>query len=122
MFNLKSILEVPLRGRQRDLAHGRSPMPKEHFIDAIASTELGKTAANLLWGKLSELVVYDGFTPHPDDDLLKVYGLAEEDLDEDVILEIIKASGSHIPDSEALARFGPVNTPSAIIRLIETSN
>lgn len=122
MFKLKLILGRPLLVRQRDLASGRSPMTKEHFIEAVSSTDLGEAAANFLWEKLSELVVYDGFTPHPDDDLLKVYGLAEEDLDEDVILEIIRVTASNVPDQEALAQFGPVNTPSDIIRLIEKSN
>jgi len=76
----------------------------------------------MLWGKLAETIICDQFTPYPDDDLLKAFGLAEEDLDEDVILEIVKATGSVVPDRDMLAKFGPVNTPADIIRLIEASN
>jgi hypothetical protein len=122
MLGLKDFLEGPLLLKQRRLAADRPPMSKESFVDAVASTDLGRSAANMLWEKLAEITICDQFTPYPDDDLLKAFGLAEEDLDEDLILEIIKATGSVAPDRNMLANFGSVNTPSDIIRLIEASN
>jgi len=76
----------------------------------------------MLWEKLLEVRADDQFSPYPDDDLLQVFGLAEEDLDEDVILEIITLTGSAVPSRDMLAKFGPVNTPADIIKLIEMSN
>jgi hypothetical protein len=122
MFSLKALVERPLLLKQRRLAANRPAMPKEQFIDTIASTELGRSAASMLWRKLVEATICDQFTPYPDDDLLKAFGLAEEDLDEDIILDIIKATGSVIPDRSMLKSFGSVNTPSDIIRLIEAGN
>ncbi len=122
MFSLKTLLERPLSSKQRSLAASRPPMSKEQFVDAVASTDLGHSAADMLWEKLAEATVYGQFTPYPDDDLLKVFGLAEEDLDEDVILEIITATGSVVPDRNQLKKFGPVNTPADIVKLIEMSN
>lgn len=91
-------------------------------MKAVASSDLGREAANMLWVKLIEARVDDQFTPYPDDNLLQVFGLVDEDLDEDVILDIIQEMGSKVPTSEALAQFGSVNTPADIVRLIECSN
>lgn len=122
MFSLRRLLERPLSSKQRRLAASRPPMSKEQFVDAVASTDLGHSAADMLWEKLAEATVYDKFSPYPDDDLLKVFGLAEEDLDEDVILEIIMATGSVVPEREQLRKFGPVNTPADIVKLVEMGN
>jgi len=97
-------------------------MSKGQFLDAVASSDLGRAAADMLWEKLLEVRADDQFCPYPDDDLLQVFGLAEEDLDEDVILEIITLTGSAVPSRDMLAKFGPVNTPADIIKLIEMSN
>ena len=121
MFSFRRLIS-PVWLKQRNLAVGRLPISKERFVSAVSSTELGRVAAWMLWEKLRHEVVYDGFTPYPDDDLLKVFALAEEDLDEDIILEIISATGSIIPDSDMLCCFGAVKTPYDIIRLIEESN
>lgn len=96
MGSLKRLLEMPFSGRQNRLANSRPAMSKERFVDAIASSGQGRMAAEVLWDKLVEARVCDRFTPYPDDDLLKVFGLAEEDLDEDVFLEIIEATGSSV--------------------------
>lgn len=104
------------------LAANRPRMSKEQFVNDVASSDLGRLAADLLWEKLVEVAVCDQFTPYPSDDLLKVFGLAEEDLDEDIIFEIITTIGSTVPGSVVLKEFGPVNTPADIVRLIEIGN
>lgn len=87
----------------------------------VASTERGRVAAAMLWDKLSEAVVYERFTPYPDDDLLTTFGLAEEDLDQDIVLDLVLKTASVVPSREMLKRFGPVNTPADVIRLIEAT-
>lgn len=122
MRPLKRLLEMPFSGRQMRLAANRPRMSKEQFVNDVASSDLGRLAADLLWEKLVEVAVCDQFTPYPSDDLLKVFGLAEEDLDEDIIFEIITTIGSTVPGSVVLKEFGPVNTPADIVRLIEIGN
>lgn len=73
----------------------------------------------MLWDKLNESAIVNGFTPYPEDDLLHVYGLAEEDLDEDIILDIIKRLGLPIPSHDTVERIGPIQKPADVIRLIE---
>ena len=76
MVGLKDLLEMPLVLRQCRLASGRAQMTKEPFVSETASTELGKSAAALVWDKLSALNGRGDFTPYPSDSLLKVFGLA----------------------------------------------
>lgn len=121
MKTLKRLLEMPFSTRQSRLASSRSAMCKGEFVAKTSSTALGRSAANLLWEKLQSEKVVDEFSPYPDDDLLKVYGLADEDLDEDVILAIIQQIGTPVPSAKVLKAFGPVNTPADIVRLIEAN-
>lgn len=121
MTKLKQLLEMPFSTRQTRLAKSRSRLSREEFIAKTSSTALGKLASNLLWEKLQSEKVVDEFSPGPDDDLLKIYGLADEDLDEDVILSIMQQIGAPVPSADMLREFGPVNTPLDIVRLIETT-
>ncbi len=119
-MNLRSILEMPFSTRQRKLAASRSPMDKEDFIQLVASSDVGRRAGSLLWDKLNSVKVRKELTPYPDDDLLRVYGLADEDLDEDVVLRIIEELEVPVPDHDDLEAFGPVKTPCDVVRLIES--
>jgi hypothetical protein len=118
---LKPILELPLHLRQRKLASARAPLGKQEFIDAAASTELGRAAAGLLWDKLQKLKVHDEFTPYPSDDLLRTFGLAEQDLDVDVIIDIAKTLDRAVPDQTIVDAVGVVATLADVVRLIEAT-
>ena len=119
-IGLGRLLEFPLARRQRALA-ARPHLSKKEFIDQTASTDLGRAAAALLWDKLVVLKLCDEFNPYPSDDLLKVYGLAEEDLDIDVVLDILNGLNCRIPDQATIDAIGPIDTPRDLIRLVEAS-
>ena len=65
--------------------------------------------------------MHDGFSPYPSDRLLKVYGLAEEDLDVDVIMDILKRLNCRAPDQATVNAIGAINTPADIVRFVEAS-
>ena len=119
---LRYILTLPWSERQRRLAAARPQMAREQFVNYAGTTELGRRAAGLLWDKLQARRVWYTFTPHPDDDLEDVFGLAEEELDEDAILDILKSLQVPIPNDYEIAMIGNVDTPRDIIRLIEASD
>jgi len=116
---IKKILEQPFLGRQERLAAGRLTMSKTDFVNNLASSEIGRRAALLLWDKLQDEKCSKDFYPHPDDNLANVFGLAEEDLDEDIILYIFRSLDITPPDSKVMMAFGPIETPRDIVRLIE---
>jgi hypothetical protein len=98
-MRLDQVLQWPLYKRQRALAANRPVLTKNDFVGQISTTAIGRAAAELLWEELEALKVVDEFHPDPLDDLLKVYGLADEDLDEDIILAIIRRGWFHCPQS-----------------------
>jgi hypothetical protein len=120
-LDLKKLVLMPLARRQQQLTASRPALTELDFVNQTASNEMGRVAAGLLWKKLAERKFCDEFCPYPSDDLLRVYGLAEEDLDMDVIREIMKAVNCQIPDRETLRAIGPINTPRDVIRLVEAS-
>jgi hypothetical protein len=121
MAGLKFLLELPLVLRQRRLSSERPQMTRDQFVRETASTELGKLAAAQLWDKLSALKVHGAFTPHPSDSLLNVYGLAEEDLDVDIIMGILKKLSCAVPDQVTVDAIGAINTPADVVRFVEVS-
>lgn len=95
-------------------------MSEQEFVDRTASSEIGKSAASMVWEKLRDVAIVDIFISYPDDDLLRTYGLADEDLDEDIILEILKALNRTVPGEDALHMIGPIELPVDIVRLVES--
>jgi hypothetical protein len=119
MSKIQFVVGLPFSIRQRRLAEIRAPLSKDEFTIRIASSEIGKKAADMLWCKLKESAMVEEFTPYPEDDLLHTYGLAEEDLDEDIILAIITCLGVSAPRPDLVRKIGPIRTPIDVIRLIE---
>lgn len=105
MAGLKALFELPLVLRQRRSASGRAQMAKEEFVSETASTELGKLAAAIVWDKLSGLKAYGEFSPYPSDSLLNMFCLAEEDLDVDIIMDILKRLNCAVPDPSWLPEY-----------------
>jgi hypothetical protein len=120
MLWLNFVLGMPFSLRQRRLAKARPSMSKQEFIDRTASSTIGKSAASMVWQKLRDAAIIDAFTPYPDDDLLNIYGLADEDLDEDIILDTLKALKRAIPGESFLKSMGPIKCPADIVRLVES--
>ena len=121
MSKLSFIFYLPFSLRQKRLSDSRRPMTREEFISQLGKSALGHQAAAMLWGKLNERIYFERFTPYPTDDLGKIFGIAEEDLDERTVLDILKRLRCPIPGADVLERVGPINTSEDLVRLIEVS-
>jgi hypothetical protein len=75
-------------------------------------------AAIAVWSRLRDWRYDENFTPYPKDSLGSVYGIAEEEKDEDLILSILKELDVPIPSQEAINDFGEVETPLQIARFV----
>lgn len=115
---LQSILALPFSRRQTQLAKVRAPLSEDEFATRISDDGGDREAAIFVYRKLSEWVYTKGFTPYPDDSLGRIYGIAEEELDEDLILEAFNALAVVPPGEEQLKAFGPVDTPLQVAKLI----
>lgn len=118
MITFADILQFPIRGRQRRAREQREDITREEFVAALAQDDFEARAADLLWDKLVEAAMIKDFRPLPDDHFLRLYGLTEEDLDEDIILEILVALGISVPPPELAREAGPIETPRDLLRLV----
>jgi hypothetical protein len=60
----------------------------------------------------------DGFRPKPEDNLQHIFGLAEEDLDKDVVLKLLETYSCRIPNESELASMKPVDTVQDLVMFV----
>lgn len=118
---LRYVVRLPWSERQRRLAARRRPMTRDEFVTQTGNTDLGRRAAALLWEKLQPWCAWETFTPYPYDDFGEVFGLGEEELEEDTILSILKTLNVPIPGDYDIAMIGKIDIPKDVIRLIEAA-
>jgi len=93
-------------------------MSADDFVAHIARAGGDTDAAEWVRRHLLEWTVAPGFTPHPNDDLHHLFGIDEEERDEDLVLALFEQLGLPAPTTELVARFGPVDTPLRVARLV----
>ena len=115
---LKSLFYLPFIARQKHLASSRISLPKDSFVNEIVQGGGDENAAILIHDHLQDWIYIESFTPYPKDKLSTVFGIAEEELDEDLILFILNRLNLPIPMPESIIDFGPIDTPIEIARFI----
>jgi hypothetical protein len=63
--------------------------------------------------------VVTGFPVRADDDIGRVYGMVDEDLEE-AVLGVVAACGRWLPPGEELRRIGPVVTVGDFVRFVQS--
>jgi hypothetical protein len=112
------VLGFPFAYLQRKLSSSRPAITEAEFIARIERAGGDSEAARLIWKELLDSWVNPRFTPYPEDDLLRVYGIADEELDDDLILETLRKLGLPIPDQQHILDFGPVSSPLRFAQFI----
>lgn len=88
------------------------------FVQQIVHEGGDRDAASSLWKRLKDWGYENGFTPHPTDSLHWTFGIAEEEKDEDLILDILNELNVVVPNRETIHGFGPVETPLAVAKFV----
>lgn len=117
MENLRFYLGLPYSARQRSLCRSRAPLDKPAFVAATSAAGGDEDAAAFVWDNLSQYVFYDGFTVYPEDSLYRLFGIANEEVDEDIVLAYLEKSGLSVPVAQQLAA-GEVDSALEICRFI----
>lgn len=94
-------------------------MGESDFVQRITAEGGDRNAACLIRKRLLDWIYVSGFTPYPEDELSQIYGIAEEELDEDLILGILRHLKLNPPTAEALRALGTINTPIPAIQILE---
>lgn len=115
----RTMFYMPFSKRQQALLESRPRMEAAVFVSQIGAAGGDIEAATMIYAHLLAWNFVDGFTPYPDDALDHVYGIVEEELEEDIILHILETLGVAVPSQMMLSNFGPANTPVRIAQLIQ---
>jgi hypothetical protein len=93
---------------------GRGKYSKSDFVQ-----HFGQEAdiAEEVWSSLSRDAAVDGFKPMPGDDLIEVFGLADEDLD-DLVLELLQRCRCRIPTPSETAGMSPVQNVGDVVAFV----
>jgi hypothetical protein len=115
---LRFLFALPFSYRQKKLTASRSPIDKEQFVSRISAAGGDERAAAIVWDTLLAGWVIEGFTPYPDDSLRRVYGVADEELDDDLIARTLEELHLPIPDRDVVERFGIIDSPCRVAQLV----
>ena len=116
---LQRILDWPFRGRQLRAMNLREGYTKDHFQEQLLNAGADTETIEQVWTLLADHAV-EGFKPKPEDNLQYLFGLAEEDLDEEVILALLEANGCHIPNESEVARMGPLDSVHDLVMFVSS--
>lgn len=112
------LLALPYSARQRKIGGERPRLSEDEFIHLVGASGGDRDAALAILEYLRDWIYVNGFTPYPNDSLSHTFGIAEEELDEDLILGVMEKSGLSIVDAEKLPLAGKVDTPMQVAILI----
>lgn len=104
----------PLHSRQKDLAESRDAWTEHEFLDYFAESGVAHGITRAVWEALGQEADPEGFTPRPTDNLLQVYGLADDDLD-DLILAVLERCGCRVPPPSETEKMDPVLTVADMV-------
>jgi hypothetical protein len=119
MSNLmKKLLGLPFSLRQKRLAGDRMALGEPEFVQQIAEQGGDRMAAGVIWRFLRDWGYEDGFTPYPTDNLGSVFGIAEEELETDLVIGVLRELNIPMPTQELVDEFGAVDTPLRVALLV----
>ncbi|HXC74279.1 MAG TPA: hypothetical protein VN640_06320 [Sphingomicrobium sp.] len=115
---VQRILAFPFSGRQSALSKSRPSLSASDFVGLIRDSGGDVEAAKIIHSKLQDWIYHQSFTPYPGDSLASVFGIAEEELDEDLILDVFSILELATPSEPELKAFGVIDTATDIARLV----
>lgn len=114
---LQRILDWPFRGRQLHAMKARESYTMSSFQEQLTDAGGDSEVIQEVWAILRDHAI-DGFKPKPEDNLQYIFGLAEEDLDEDVVLKLLKICNCRVPTEGELALMNPVDTVKDLVMFV----
>lgn len=114
---LKHLAQRPWSKRQENLQMLRSAYLRSSFVDEFGASPVSRKVAARTWDMLAAEAVVPDFRPMPDDDLLHVFGLADDDLDE-LVENLLTELEVRIPQPAEVEAMAPVRTVRDLIGFV----
>lgn len=115
---VQRFLARPFSTRQLALAKKRSPLSQSDFASRISQSGGDEDAALIVYSKLQDWIYHHSFSAYPDDSLSSLFGIADEELDEDIILDVLTKLGIFPPSQQMVEAFDPIDTAADIARFV----
>jgi hypothetical protein len=100
------------------LAGQRATLTESEFVQLIVQQGGDALAGAEIWSRLKDWTYVDEFTPYPSDSLGSIFGIREEELDEDLVLDVIRELNVTTPSAKFLSDFGAIDTPIRLAQLV----
>lgn len=113
-----SLIDRPRR-RQAHLMLAEGERTPEAFARSCAGLGIDEDICQRTLSALGKVAAVDGFVPATCDDLLEVYGLADEDLDDDLVLPLLTQMACKIPTPAETSSMRPVRTVGDLVRFLQ---
>lgn len=113
---MRRLIEGPFEDRQEKLAAQRQTWTFEQFRSAAPST-VPEAMLREIWDSLRRESAIDDFRPSPEDELVHVFGLADEDLDE-FVQGILRRCNCRVPPPSETSLMKPVNTVADLVDFV----
>lgn len=115
---VSKILDFPFNIRQRKISQIREYIDEEKFIQDIVSNGGDRYVAKEIYLHLRNWICDNEFSSDIHDNLEIIYGIADEELDDEFIFKILNILNIHIPSYDFTNSFGKINTPLDVARFI----
>lgn len=114
---VQRIVDWPFRGRQLRAMKARKIYTKNNFQEQLSDAGGDSEVIEEVWAILTDHAI-DGFKPKPEDNLQYIFGLAEEDLDEDVVMKLLETYSCRIPSESELASMRSIDTVKDLVMFV----
>jgi hypothetical protein len=91
----------------------------EDFVKFFCARGIKANVAVAAWKAFSEVAMVKDFKPHPEDSLISMYGLAEEDLGEDVVLALLLQLEARVPSPSETAGQRALATVGDVVEFVD---
>lgn len=88
------------------------------FARFFSAKGVPEEIAEGVWNCMVEAADVEGFKPRPEDDLQKVLGLVDQDLDEKILQPLLQRFDCHVPTQDDVGKIEPVKTVADVVEFI----
>lgn len=118
LAKLLSLVDRPLKRQVRLMEIDKDRTP-EGFVRACAELRVDEDICREVLSALRGLAALEAFVPAAQDDLLGIFGLADEDLDDDLVLPLLSRLSCKVPTPGETAEMPPVRTVGDLVRFLQ---
>ncbi len=113
------LIKGPFDSRQLEVLSGRSHFDKQQFADHFLPIKVEENIPNSVWDILVSEHSIEGFKPFPSDDIIYMYGIADEDF-EDFVSDLIELCDREFPAKKELDCMDPIESVFDLVKFISS--